>query len=110
MHSHASSVEGVMHTTPSVTDNNEAWRYLSPFLLLICVVLLGVWWLISMPVTSPRSSITCQEGAEAYIIKSGDTCWAIAENRGISVELLQGMNKGLECEKLAVGQIVCIPL
>ncbi|CCD64335.2 LysM domain-containing protein [Caenorhabditis elegans] len=41
-------------------------------------------------------------------IKSGDSCWNIASNAKISVERLQQLNKGMKCDKLPLGDKLCL--
>ncbi|SJL07613.1 uncharacterized protein ARMOST_10963 [Armillaria ostoyae] len=48
----------------------------------------------------------CDSGVpgDTYVVKSGDTCWAIATDAGIDVTRFQAANPGIECNFLAVGQ------
>ncbi|KAG6830098.1 hypothetical protein H0H92_002271 [Tricholoma furcatifolium] len=85
---------------------NRAGPYttLFPFLLIIAVLLLLAWRLLVSPAFSSASlPPACQTGAAPYWIQPGDSCWDIARRRGFSVDLLKGMNPGLECQKLMPG-------
>ncbi|KAF1984188.1 carbohydrate-binding module family 50 protein [Aulographum hederae CBS 113979] len=99
----------VMPHAPSFhpPSTKEALRYLLPFFLLICVFLLGVYYLLSSP--SVGTSIECFGTNEVYVVKGGDSCWAIADARRSSVEELLALNPGLRCEGLGVGRRICVP-
>jgi chitinase len=43
-----------------------------------------------------------------YVIKSGDYCYAIAQNNGISLDQFYTLNAGINCNNLQIGQIVCV--
>ncbi len=45
-----------------------------------------------------------------YTIKSGDTCYSISQRYSISVANLLSLNRGIECDNLAVGLAVRIAL
>ncbi|KAI9344237.1 hypothetical protein DFJ73DRAFT_840701 [Zopfochytrium polystomum] len=42
----------------------------------------------------PYPLYCCQE---VYVIKSGDSCWSIAQSYGVTVEYLQAINPSLDC-------------
>jgi hypothetical protein len=43
-----------------------------------------------------------------YTVKSGDTCYQIANDNGISLSDLQSWNPGVDCDDLQIGQSLCI--
>jgi LysM repeat protein len=55
------------------------------------------------------SPVPCQGGGIPYVIKAGDTCYALARRYNISVQAIQNRNPGLNCNNLQVGQTICIP-
>lgn len=88
----------------------EDWRYMAPFFLLLALVLLVVWRFFGPPVFPPGDSgVRCPQGAVEYRVAAGYTCWAIAEEARTTVEELERLNRGLECERLQVGRRICVP-
>ena len=61
--------------------------------------------------TTPAASPTTGTGAKTYTVVSGDTCGAIAIEKGITLQQLLDANKITEadCSKLAVGQVLKLP-
>lgn len=51
---------------------------------------------------------SCENG-EYYVIRSGDTLYQIAQNRGITVDMILKANPNINPNRLNVGQIICIP-
>uniref|UniRef100_A0A914EFS5 LysM domain-containing protein n=1 Tax=Acrobeloides nanus TaxID=290746 RepID=A0A914EFS5_9BILA len=47
----------------------------------------------------------CDKG---YTVQSGDTCWAIWTNNGMSEQQFYDLNPGINCNDLQIGQVVCI--
>ncbi|GAP87772.1 hypothetical protein SAMD00023353_2801120 [Rosellinia necatrix] len=95
-------------------DEPASWRQeMMPLLnwfLLVGVFLLVVVWFISGASKGSKDIVRdCGDGAAPYEIKAGDTCWAIAEARSVSLDLLLESNEGLDCDKLSVGETICIP-
>lgn len=43
-----------------------------------------------------------------YTVKSGDTCYAISQARGISLSDFESWNVGINCNNLQIGQTVCV--
>ncbi|CAO4376584.1 unnamed protein product [Caenorhabditis nigoni] len=44
-------------------------------------------------------------------IKPGDTCWGMIRGKtNLTLDILKKMNKGLDCDKLHVGQKVCMAM
>ena len=89
------------------SQNKQAWRYMLPFFLLVCVVLLLVFRLLYSG--SASASIHCAENEDVYRVSKGDTCWQIATNGKMTVEELQKVNAGLDCARLGVGSELCVP-
>jgi len=97
---------------PSLGDE---WRYLAPFFLLICLFLLGVYTMLGggsilwgddgvKPPVVPK----CAAGQELYTVTLGESCWAIADARGMSVKQLESINQEVNCAKLQLGQKLCV--
>lgn len=77
---------------------------MAPFFLIVFVILLAVWhWF------GPTIIHRCPEGLQSYRILAGDTCWAIAERKGTTVDELLAFNKGLACNALRPGMQICTP-
>ena len=49
-------------------------------------------------------------GCKSYVVKAGDTCWAISQANGISVADVIAKNSGVNsgCTNLQVGQSLCV--
>ncbi|KAI1396756.1 carbohydrate-binding module family 50 protein [Hypoxylon fuscum] len=102
-------------TQPLHTISDEppaSWRHeMRPLLnwfLLVGLFLIFVFWFIS-GATKRVDPITCRDHSSPYKIKSGDTCWAIAEVHNVPLETLLHENQGLDCDGLDIGGTVCIP-
>ncbi|KAH9887439.1 hypothetical protein F4778DRAFT_786285 [Xylariomycetidae sp. FL2044] len=97
---------------PTAAAEQLSWRQeMQPLLnwfLLVGLFLLLVFWIITRR-SSKEVPVTCPEHTLPYTIRSGDTCWAIAEGQGLSVEELLHQNQGLDCDKLRVGDTLCLP-
>ncbi|KAL5535675.1 hypothetical protein ACEPAF_3769 [Sanghuangporus sanghuang] len=99
------STEG--QTVPA--SNRDAWRQLLPFFLIIAVFLLLVFRLCP-PYLKSRPTM-CPEHSRPIQIKSGDTCWAMAqEYGGTSLENLRSINPHIDCATLKPGQRMCVPV
>lgn len=48
-------------------------------------------------------------GARPYVVRAGDTYFAIAARFGVSVPALVAANPGIDPNRLRVGQVICIP-
>ncbi|KAI1344212.1 carbohydrate-binding module family 50 protein [Xylariaceae sp. FL0016] len=102
---------------PASTDYLEpkaSWRSeMQPLLnwfLLVGLFLLGIFWFIGATTPNkPELVVECDGQSTAYLIKHGDTCWAIAEHMGVPLETLLQENPGLDCDKLTSGQNICVP-
>ena len=111
--------------------DKQAWRLMTPFLMLVSLVLLLLFYMLRGPAAAApladtetrggaavRESVgpvdgrgpACapQEHQAAYEIRDGDSCWAVAQRHGMSLEGLRGMNEGLECERLMAGKWICV--
>lgn len=88
----------------------QAWAPLLNFFVLVGLFLIGVIWLLYHFKRTPPERIECGGlGEAAYRIHKGDTCWAIANRKGTSVEDLLGSNSSLDCDRLKVGSWICVP-
>lgn len=75
----------------------------------VCLLLL-FWYLHWMAKPSGEELMpACGKGGITYAIKQGDTCWDIAETRRVRVEDILAVNDSLDCEKLVVGETICLP-
>lgn len=93
---------------------NKSWRAeLMPLLnfgIIIGVSLLGLFWYLHYAASGGGDlRPACSPDQSAYAIQKGDTCWAIGESRGISVNDILQANTGLDCDKLGIGSIICLP-
>ncbi|KAI0874787.1 carbohydrate-binding module family 50 protein [Hypoxylon argillaceum] len=90
-----------------------SWRQeMMPLLnwfLLVGLFLLVVLWFISGGSSKREVVRRCAGDTAPYKIKAGDTCWAIAEARSLSVDVLLENNEGLDCDKLSIGETICVP-
>ncbi len=104
---HAAPSEPLIVSAPV---QHRSWRQelmpLLNFLLLIGVFLLGVFWFMGF---SFRPAPPACGGGPSHTVERGDTCWEIAKGRGISLDELQGVNEGLDCNRLRIGDVVCLP-
>ncbi|KAJ6438883.1 peptidoglycan-binding LysM domain-containingprotein [Purpureocillium lavendulum] len=106
-----------------VSDDNDrqqqhsslSWRHemmpLLNFGVLIGLSLLLLFWYLHWTASSEqeKAQVRCGVDSEAYKVKVGDTCWAIADSRGITVPDLLERNVGAVCSPLAVGSMLCLP-
>lgn len=94
-------------------QEKEAWRMLMPFFLICGVFLLGVWWVVGgrdfWRGDGEGGTRTCKEGQYQVIVKAGDTCWDIAGGTREGLEGLKHLNRGVDCERLGVGDVICLP-
>ncbi|KAI1085498.1 carbohydrate-binding module family 50 protein [Whalleya microplaca] len=97
---------------PISTGRQPSWRReMMPLLnwfLLVGLFLLFVFWFISGS-TKRVDTVTCTDASTPYKVKTGDTCWAIADLKGVPLEDLLKANQGINCDKLAVGGTICVP-
>jgi len=90
-------------------EQRRSWRHehmpLLNFFMIVALFLVGVFWFMGFSL-NPKPAC---DGGPTHTVQTGDTCWAIADSKGISVEDLISLNEGLNCDHLAVGQAVCLP-
>jgi peptidoglycan endopeptidase LytF len=70
---------------------------------------LRVGQVICVPGAAPPGGPACPRGSAPYVIRSGDTFFALAQRFGVSVADLQAANPGVNPNALQIGQLVCIP-
>lgn len=92
---------------------HRSWRQenmpLLNFFLIIGLFLLAVFYFMGVSFSGGGTTKPmCGEGQAEYEVRRGDTCWAIAETRGMSVQELTGLNPGVDCDKLGVGSVLCL--
>ncbi|KAL2201980.1 hypothetical protein CC79DRAFT_158715 [Sarocladium strictum] len=89
-----------------------SWRRdmmpLLQFGVIIGVFLLLLFWFLRVN-ASHSSIVRCTEGTSKYTIKPDDTCWAIAQAKGIDIKDILTYNKGVDCENLVIGSAMCLP-
>jgi hypothetical protein len=97
-------------------NNREAVRSMLPFALLVFVFLLVVFRVVNGSFWGAANHgdtqvLDCSEGSRQVQIKKGDTCWKIAEGHRLGVEELLGMegNGKVDCDRLRIGQGICVP-
>ncbi len=97
---------------PQAPLQRRPWRQeympLLNFFLLIGVFLLGVFWFMGFTIQPSTPPPACGH-RPSHTVEPGDTCWDIAKGNGISLDELRGANEGLDCDRLSVGSIVCLP-
>jgi len=103
------------HSAEWVSESaKSSWRVdmmpLLQFLLIVGLFLFAIFWFLKSSSRHSTESLgRCGEGSEECVVVSGDTCWGIAESRGLGLEDLLGVNEGIDCDGLAVGQKICVP-
>jgi hypothetical protein len=87
-----------------------------PFALLVLVFLLLLFKFINSgtqaDVDGSKQVVRCGQGSEPYEIKKGETCWQVAQTCGLGLDELLALegNEEIECENLAIGQGICVPV
>lgn len=105
------SAEIEAHNVQIRKGNKEAVRLMLPFALLVIVCLLLLFKFLYGGGGEGAPIVKCGPDAVAVQIKAGDTCWKLATAHRMSVEgllALQG-NAGVDCERLRIGQGICVP-
>ena len=64
---------------------------------------------ICVPAAGPGPMPQCPAGWTLYTIRSGDTLYRIAQERGTTVRALLDANPGVDPNSLRVGQRICVP-
>lgn len=111
----SSPTQPLTYAAPDGGSGQQAsWRQeMMPLLnwfLLVGVFLLVILWFISGgSKSSPGPVRSCSDEATPHEVEAGDTCWAIAEAGSVSLDALLKSNEGLDCDRLAVGETICVP-
>ncbi|KAK8021579.1 peptidoglycan-binding LysM [Apiospora arundinis] len=104
-------------------NQKVSWRAdmmpLLNFFMIIGLFLIGVFWFLHKTVGTGSGNegsgsegeivLKCAAGAETYRIERGDTCWEIAQRRGLKISDLLEENEGLACDSLQIGKLICVP-
>ncbi|KAF2260902.1 hypothetical protein CC78DRAFT_536075 [Lojkania enalia] len=101
------------HNASLKRSNRESVRLMLPFVLLVLVVMILLFKFINTgSSTDHKEQVHCAEHAEPITIKDGQTCWEIGEKYGVGVDELLGIegNEEVDCDKLQVGQTICVPV
>ncbi|PMD20644.1 carbohydrate-binding module family 50 protein [Hyaloscypha hepaticicola] len=91
-------------------SESEAWRYMLPFFLLVVVFLLALYRFLGLAESTAPMPLVCPENSVRYLIKAGDSCWAIGNDRGATVADLTRLNQGIDCSLLKAGRDICVPV
>ncbi|TGJ87736.1 hypothetical protein E0Z10_g1061 [Xylaria hypoxylon] len=110
----SSPTQPLTYAGPEESGDGTSWRQeMMPLLnwfLLVGLFLLVVIWFISRGSKGSTEVVrSCDDDAAPYKIKAGDTCWAVAEAKSVSLDALLENNEGLDCDKLSVGETICVP-
>jgi hypothetical protein len=100
------------HNAEVKKGNKEAVRLMLPFALLVLVFLLLVFrFLNGGSEADGAPQVHCDQGNHAIQVQKGETCWEIGEAHGLAVEELLALegNKDIDCDRLQVGQSICVP-
>ena len=57
------------------------------------------------PVPEPKPELTCKK---VHGVQTGETCCSVGEGAGLTQDQFLGFNPNLCCEKLFVGQWICL--
>ena len=58
--------------------------------------------------TTKTTSTKKSKCSKYYTVVQGDTCYQISINYGISLDTLEKLNPGIDCNYLQIGQKVCV--
>lgn len=96
-----------------------SWRAeLMPLLnfgLLIGLSLLLLFWYLHIASKSPETKEaivtkpSCPPESFLHTIQEGDTCWDLAQDRGITIDDVVKLNDGINCDRLLAGSKCCLP-
>ncbi|KAM0819297.1 putative LysM domain-containing protein [Seiridium cardinale] len=102
----------VVHDSVSKASWRAEMMPLFNFFMIIGLFLIGVFFYLRATATKMDQDVKapeCGTGNVPYAIQTGDTCWAIANSSGLEVDALLAENTNLDCNKLMVGQSICVP-
>ena len=86
----------------SLDDLLEANPGINPYALMAGQV-------ICIPVATPPVR-GCPEAADVYVVQPGDTFYAIARRRNVSIASLMRANPSVNPNALLIGQQICVPV
>jgi hypothetical protein len=84
------------------------WRLFAPFLVLVCLALLLLYRVVRGGSVAAVQAGGCGVGERVHVVRQGDTCWGIGREHGMSVAEVEGMNEGVDCVVLRIGQRICV--
>ncbi|KAH7082489.1 hypothetical protein FB567DRAFT_594962 [Paraphoma chrysanthemicola] len=114
---------GHRYTPQEVEERNERirtgyWssvRMFMPFALAVLVFLLVMFKLVDggfgMTWAPRREVLNCANGTSQIQVQTGDSCWRLGQEYGVSVDELKRIagNEKIECDKLRMLQGICVP-
>lgn len=111
----SSPTQPLTYTRSDGSDDRTSWRQemmplLNWFLLVGLFLLVVIWFITRGSKGSTEVVRSCNDDATPYKITAGDTCWAVAEAKSVSLDALLKSNAGLDCDKLSVGETICVPV
>jgi hypothetical protein len=110
---HANGYAPLTTSSAGAEHGQRSWRAdLMPFLnfaMLIGLFLLLLFWVFHRQAADAARE-ACGEGTEAYWVRKGDTCWAIAERHHTTLEALLASNPRVDCDALTPGDTLCTPV
>ncbi|MBE3583932.1 MAG: LysM peptidoglycan-binding domain-containing protein [Limnochordaceae bacterium] len=89
---YGTTVTAIVRANPGIDPNN-----------------LRVGQTICVPVAAPPGPPPC-EGMLVYTVQPGDTLYLIAQRYGTTVSAILRVNPGIDPNRLAVGQRICVPV
>ncbi|KAI1167504.1 carbohydrate-binding module family 50 protein [Nemania serpens] len=110
----SSPTQPLTYAGPDSPGSQPSWRQemmplLNWFLLVGLFLLVVIWFIARGPRGGTEVVRDCGDGATPYKIRAGDTCWAIAEAKSVSLDALLENNEGLNCDRLSIGETICVP-
>lgn len=113
----------------------RSWRAdlmpLLHFFLVSSLFLVGIFWMVGgfsggssstsstsekpephmpPPVTAkPAAPTGCPDGWATSVVYRGQTCYMIAKMHGVELDELLRANKGVNCDLLQIGEMICVP-